>query len=355
MAKGTKIFVIAAIIWEIGVALIYGLTIHYNTSAFNSMQTQTFQYPFADDNPTFKYYTANGTQAPFPFMVLLLAFALIIVGKYESYTGLALIAGYVERSAMSNMALTLLLFALTVQNFFIFRDFFDRGSVNNSNGSRDYTTRYYEKINSINFGNRLTTSFDYTSVSFIDAVGATLALYAGFTAVMGRIGLGGIFFLSFFGTFFYELNETILYRLFIPDNGFASRAFAYGGMLGIVSSIILGQRDHTAKNPNFMATYAMRSMPLLGAILVWCTFPILITANTYNRVQGEIVAMIGQVNIWIALAGSVIGTYLASIFLYKRFSVSSVVFAVISVYFYLFREESHTRQAPISTTTLELL
>ena len=117
-----------------------------------------------------------------------------------------MIAGYVERSSMTNMGLTLLLFTLTIQNFFIFRDFFDRGSANNSNGARDYSTRYYEKINSVNFGNSLTTSYDYTSASFLDAVGAALALYAGFTAVMGRIGLGGIFFLSFFGTFFYELN-----------------------------------------------------------------------------------------------------------------------------------------------------
>ena len=82
MATGTKIYVIAALVWELGVALIYGLTIHYNTTAFTNMSAQTFQYPFADDNPTFKYYTANGTQIPFPFMVMILAFALIIVGTY---------------------------------------------------------------------------------------------------------------------------------------------------------------------------------------------------------------------------------------------------------------------------------
>lgn len=75
----------------------------------------------------------------------------------------------------------------------------------------------------------------------------------------------------------------------------------------------------------------MRSMPLLGVILVWCTFPVLVTVNTYNKVNGEVVAMIGQVNIWLALAGSAIGTYLASIFLYRKFSVGDLVFAVISV------------------------
>lgn len=41
------------------------------------------------------------------------------------------------------MAFTLLLFALTIQNFFIFRDFWDRASANNPNASKDYSNRYY--------------------------------------------------------------------------------------------------------------------------------------------------------------------------------------------------------------------
>ena len=76
----------------------------------------------------------------------------------------------------------------------------------------------------------------------MDAVGAALALYTGYTAVMGRVGLGHIFVLSFLGTFLYELNSMILWRLWIPDNGYPSRAFAFGSVLGIISSFILGQR-----------------------------------------------------------------------------------------------------------------
>ena len=76
----------------------------------------------------------------------------------------------------------------------------------------------------------------------MDAVGAALALYTGYTAVMGRVGLGHIFVLSFLGTFLYELNSMILWRLWIPDNGYPSRAFAFGSVLGIISSLILGQR-----------------------------------------------------------------------------------------------------------------
>jgi len=42
----------------------------------------------------------------------------------------------------------------------------------------------------INFGNGLSNPYTYTSSSFIDAIGASIALYAGYTAVIGRIGLG---------------------------------------------------------------------------------------------------------------------------------------------------------------------
>ena len=107
-----------------------------------------------------------------------------------------MVAGYYERASISSMAFTLLLFALTVQNFFIFRDFWDKASLNDPNASSSFSIRDYNRVNSINFGNSLqtasgkTTNYAYTSASFLDAVGAALALYAGFSAVVGRIGLG---------------------------------------------------------------------------------------------------------------------------------------------------------------------
>lgn len=110
------------------------------------------------------------------------------------------------------MAFTLLIFALTVQNFFIFRDFWDRISVNNPNISAYFSNDSYKKINLINYGNvfqpitsgsTASITYAYTSGSFLDAVGASLALYAGFTAVIGRISFGEIFFLSWIGTFLY--------------------------------------------------------------------------------------------------------------------------------------------------------
>jgi len=107
-----------------------------------------------------------------------------------------MVAGYYERASISSMAFTLLIFALTLQNFFIFRDFWDRTSLNDPNASSWFSSRAYNKVNQINLANTLqtatgaTTNYAFTSASFLDAVGAALALYAGFSAVVGRIGLG---------------------------------------------------------------------------------------------------------------------------------------------------------------------
>ena len=109
------------------------------------------------------------------------------------------------------MAFTLLIFALTVQNFFIFRDFWNRIGVNDPNASTTFNYQYYQQVNYINYGNSYQfqsgNPYAYNSASFLEAIGASLALYAGFTAVIGRIGLGEIFFLSWIGTFIYEVNS----------------------------------------------------------------------------------------------------------------------------------------------------
>jgi hypothetical protein len=156
-----------------------------------------------------------------------------------------MVAGYIEKSAATGMTFTLLIFALTVQNFFIFRNFWNRIGVNDPNASVSLSTFDYPYINYINFGNDLQSNYQLPSASLLDAIGASLAIYAGYTCVIGRIGFGEVFFLSWIGTFIYEANSQILWRLFIPDNGYPSRGFAFGGMMGLVSSIILGKRNLT--------------------------------------------------------------------------------------------------------------
>lgn len=114
-----------------------------------------------------------------------------------------MIAGYIERNSVTGIAFTLLIFALTTQNLFIYRTFWRNISVNDPNSSPSFTNRYYNSINYINFGNDLQSPYAYTSDSILDAVGASLAMYAAYSAVIGRISIAEVFILTCIGPFIY--------------------------------------------------------------------------------------------------------------------------------------------------------
>lgn len=69
-----------------------------------------------------------------------------------------------------------------------------------------------------------------------------ISLAVAFNSVVGRIGLLELFFLTFLGAFFYEVNAQLIYRWFITDNGFGCRIFLFGSVLGTVISVLLGRR-----------------------------------------------------------------------------------------------------------------
>lgn len=245
-----------------------------------------------------------------------------------------MIAGYIERNSVTGMAFTLLIFAFTAQNFFIYRTLWRNFSVNDPNASPSFKHRYYNSINLINFGNDLQSPYAYTSDSFLDAVGASLSMYAAYSAVIGRISLAQIFILTWIGPFIYEANSQLLWRFYIPDTGFTLRAFAFGGALGLVSSLILGKRELTAQNVNYFSRYKVMSMSLLGMILVWCSFPIVLLGEVFNSTRGYIVALTGQVNIWLALASSALGCFSASSLYFRKLSAHDLIFSCITVIIY---------------------
>ena len=191
--KNTTIFIVCALIWEIVVGILYGCFFRVNQTAAVSMNTVTDLYSWSLSPTRSQDVYVNTTQNFFPQMVLLLAIVLLIVGKLDFKVGFAMIAGYIERHSMTGMTFTVLIFALTVQNFFIYRVFWEYASVNNPNSSDvDFNTRYYQKLNYINYGNTLqaasTVDYQYASASLFDAIGASLAMFAGYSAVIGRIG-----------------------------------------------------------------------------------------------------------------------------------------------------------------------
>lgn len=219
------------------------------------------------------------------------------------------------------IAFTLLIFAFTVQNFFIYRIFWENANVNDPNSTSTFSNRYYEKINAINFGTSIQTGYTYATASFMDAIGASLGMYAAYTAVIGRIGLAEIFFLTWIGPFLYELNSQLLWRFVWTDTGYPLRAFAFGGALGLVSSLILGKKDLTASNLNYFSRYKVMGFALIGMIFVWSSFPIMLLSSTFESTTGVAVALSGQVNMWLALASSALGVMSASSLYYKKLSV----------------------------------
>jgi hypothetical protein len=101
-----------------------------------------------------------------------------------------MIAGYITKSTVSGMGFTLLIFVLTLQNFFIFRCFWNKATVNDINATSGFNdSNRYNRITYFNFANDLQTNYSLTSASFIDAIGCTIALYGGYSAVIGKIGL----------------------------------------------------------------------------------------------------------------------------------------------------------------------
>lgn len=80
MKKGTLMFIIFAVAWEIAVGLLYGFFFSYNESSLTSMEGANSAYTYASTSGTTTNFMANTTQFPFPLIVVALAIILLIVG-----------------------------------------------------------------------------------------------------------------------------------------------------------------------------------------------------------------------------------------------------------------------------------
>lgn len=74
------------------------------------------------------------------------------------------------------------------------------------------------------------------------------------------------------------------------------------------------------------------ALSFLGVVFLWCSYPIIVLSSVYTSTGGKIVAMASQVNIWLALAASVLGCYSASCLAHRKFSVHDMVFGSITVF-----------------------
>lgn len=140
------------------------------------------------------------------------------------------------------MTYTLLIFALTIQHFFLFRAFWSKAGANDYNTSAKTWNSYYDVVTLSNVGVDRQTTTLLPSGPIAEAIAMAISLAVAFNSVVGRIGLLELFLLTFLGAFFYEVNAQLIYRWFITDNGFGCRIFLFGSVLGTVISGLLGRR-----------------------------------------------------------------------------------------------------------------
>ena len=100
----------------------------------------------------------------------------------------------------------------------------------------------FQQITLANVGEDLQVSRNLPVTSMVDAIACSVSLLVAFSALVGRVGIAELFFLSLIGTFLYELNNQLLWRWFITDAGYGMRAFAFGSVLGLVICFMQGNK-----------------------------------------------------------------------------------------------------------------
>lgn len=184
-----------------------------------------------------------------------------------------------------------------------------------------------------NFGNDRQVSQKYASSSFADYIACFISLIVCYSSVIGRVGNLEVYFITVIGTFLYEFNSMIFWRIFVTDCGFGMRIFLFGGFFALISSLILGNRLSTAVHPLFKSDYYFQGLNLFGAIVIWCLLPVLNWVDLWHSpvigTDANVLHVV-SLNMWFALCGSVIGSYCGSLAIYRKLSIHALVFSVFT-------------------------
>lgn len=182
-----------------------------------------------------------------------------------------------------------------------------------------------------------------------DYIACFISLIVGYSALIGRIGNLQVYFLTVIGTFIYEFNSMIFWRIFVTDCGFGMRIFLFAGCMGIFASLLLGKKEQetTILHSRFSSEYYFQTLNLFGAIVIWCLLPVLNWSDLWHSTSvgtDSYILHTVSLNMWFALCGSVIGSFCGSLALYKRLSVHTIVFSVFTVCDILCREGLRIRR-----------
>ena len=166
----------------------------------------------------------------------------MVVGTSSLNQGFGLINAYVTRSSATGISFSLFIFAITVQNFFLMRAFWNKAGTNDVSSLNTFSENNYSTIGFSNYLDDRQSNSNLPTASFTDAVACSISLLVAVSPVIGRIGIFEVFFLTLFGPFFYEVNSQLLHRFYITDTGYGMRILIFGSFLGLITTCILGKK-----------------------------------------------------------------------------------------------------------------
>ena len=123
---------------------------------------------------------------------------LVVIGTKWIYLGFGLMNAYITNASFSGMGLTLLIFGLTLEHFFLIKAFWEKAGVSDPNNSKSF--RSGSDVFKIGFVNYAQDRYDprtgttlehavqfFTHHSFVDAIACALANVVAFSSLVGRI------------------------------------------------------------------------------------------------------------------------------------------------------------------------
>lgn len=110
----------------------------------------------------------------------------------------------------------------------------------------------------------------------VDAIACAISMIVAFSSLVGRIQPFEVFVMTLFGSWLYEVNNQLMWSIFVTDIGYGMRIFVFGATMGLIASCILGRKDTTIDHHQYRSVYSSRSLGLIGLVVAFCTFPMLI-------------------------------------------------------------------------------
>lgn len=138
--------------------------------------------------------------------------------------------------------------------------------------------------------------------------------------------------MTLFGTFFYEVNSLLFFRLRIRDCGFGMRLFLFAGIMGLISALVLGRKDTTVNHGGYYSNYSTRGLALLGFIFTFCAFPYLAVSELYHTsTNNGYITYIAPLNMYFALGAGVLGSFAINALTYRKIHTFDLIYTGLSV------------------------